>query len=289
MVNNLSTNDLAKLPIGNYQETFITDVRGWVVAHAAALKQAESVWLIGSHETPSKICDHIDRYIIREQAHINDHSTTHELLVAGSGVAASAPPAREQDPGHSAATEPFSLSTPCLLECAVPILDAASRLWCIADEQVDLALTELQQRGVQTCRPQLFQWLRITNFWPLNPADIADKTIPQELDRDPRAISFTKGCYLGQETIARLDARGQLQKKLCLVELTASDAAEVFEAGDKLLAADKEVGHITSLAQQEHTATWRGLALLRRGNFAAGTQLLCRGQKVQVLPNPLLT
>ena len=103
----------------------------------------------------------------------------------------------------------------------------------------------------------------------------------QELDRDRQAISFTKGCYLGQETIARLDARGQLQKKLCLIELTPSREIAI---GATLYNGEKEVGHITSLARDPASGSVRALAILRRGNFAAGTQLTGNGFEAQVLP-----
>ena len=192
VVNNLSTNNLAKLSCDNHQETFITDVRGWVVAHAIVLKQAERVWLLGTHESPGKICDHIDRYIIREQATVNDHSTTHELLAVGNDP--TQPISQESQPptAVAAAVEPRVVSVPLIFQCAAPILGEASRLCCIVGEQVELAIAELQSLGAQLCSDQLFHWLRISSFWPLHPVDISDKMIPQELDRDARAISSSK-------------------------------------------------------------------------------------------------
>ncbi len=70
--------------------------------------------------------------------------------------------------------------------------------------------------------------------------------MPQELDRDTKAISFTKGCYLGQETVARLDALGEVQRKLCLVELDGWGV----QAARKLVDQDKEVGSLTSIAPE---------------------------------------
>lgn len=291
VVNNMSTNDLAKLPADAAQESFITDVRGWVVAHVGVVKQMDRVWLLGSHASPSTIAGHIDRYIIREDAVVSDVSQEYALFVVGDGpdefIA-------KQTDGHvndgneiavglttpSAASrfEPLGLFT---CECPLPVFGQGTLLLCCPCEQAAQAIETLSANGSELCTVEQFEWLRISSFWPLHPADISDKTIPQELDRDRLAISFTKGCYLGQETIARLDARGQLQKKLCLIELTSTGE---YAAGDSLLNGEKEVGHITSLGRDPAGEAVRALAILRRGNFAAGTQLTCNGFAAQVLP-----
>ena len=149
-----------------------------------------------------------------------------------------------------------------------------------------MSFSTLISSGSQLCDEHLFQWLRISSFWPLQPYDFGEKTIPQELDRDARAISFTKGCYLGQETIARLDARGQLQKKLCLLEISDSDSPHQLHAGDQLKLGDKEVGQLTSIANFPESNLWRALALVRRGNFLPGTEMECHGQIARVVPHP---
>jgi folate-binding protein YgfZ len=99
--------------------------------------------------------------------------------------------------------------------------------------------------------------------------DIWDKCIPQEVDRTAQAICFTKGCYLGQETIARLDALGQIQKKLSIVQ----SELPALCSGSQLLAGEKEVGRITSSVQSNAGST--ALAVLRRGFYEPGTELRC--------------
>ncbi|MCA9182875.1 MAG: hypothetical protein KDA51_15545 [Planctomycetales bacterium] len=291
VVNNMSTNDLAKLPVDAALESFVTDVRGWVVAHVGVLKQVDRVWLLGSHATPSALVNHIDRYIIREDAAVSDVSQKYALFIIGDGPQL---PVDEGTDGRASdanaiAVQPTAgrratpITTPSLFtcECSLPVFGQGTRLLCCPSEQAARAIERLRASGSEFCSAQRFEWLRISSFWPLHPADIGDKTIPQELDRDRQAISFTKGCYLGQETIARLDARGQLQKKLCLIELTPSREIAI---GATLYNGEKEVGHITSLARDPASGSVRALAILRRGNFAAGTQLTGNGFEAQVLP-----
>ncbi|MEO8269649.1 MAG: hypothetical protein ABI557_08015 [Aureliella sp.] len=289
VVNNMSTNDLAKLPVGGALESFITDVRGWVVAHVGVVKQVDRVWLLGSHASPSVIANHCDRYIIREDAVVSDVSHDYALFVIGDGpevLVAESGGGRASE--LSTTVEPMSAGSSAMpfeppslftLACPLPVFGRGAMLLCCPSEHALRAIETLSARGSIYCTSELFEWLRISSFWPLHPADISDKTIPQELDRDLQAISFTKGCYLGQETIARLDARGQLQKKLCLIELTANGQ---YSVGDTLYNGDKEVGRITSLAHEPASDAVRALGILRRGNFSAGTQLTCNGSVATV-------
>lgn len=291
VVNNMSTNDLAKLPVDAAQESFITDVRGWVVAHVGVWKQVDRVWLLGSHASPSLIANHIDRYIIREDAVVSDVSQEHALFIVGDGPdqhLAEYADGRTSDGSATAdrltaaaAATRFEPPSPFTCGCPLPVFGPGTLLLCCPSKQAAQAIEKLNANGSEFCTAEQFDWLRISSFWPLHPADISEKTIPQELDRERQAISFTKGCYLGQETIARLDARGQLQKKLCLIELTSKGQ---YAAGDSLYNGEKEVGHITSLARDPASDSVRALAILRRGNFAAGTRLICNGFDAQVLP-----
>ena len=66
--------------------------------------------------------------------------------------------------------------------------------------------------------PKSFDAARIESGTPLFGRDITDENLPQEIDRDRLAISFTKGCYLGQETVARIDALGHVNRLLRAVK-----------------------------------------------------------------------
>ena len=60
--------------------------------------------------------------------------------------------------------------------------------------------------GLVESGPEAFEVLRIEAGTPVFGKEITEKNLPQEIGRDARAINFVKGCYLGQETVARLDA-----------------------------------------------------------------------------------
>ena len=75
-------------------------------------------------------------------------------------------------------------------------------------------LTAGRELGLVEAGPEVFEVLRIEAGTPVFGKDLTDKNLPQELGRDARAISFVKGCYLGQETVARLDALGHVNQLL---------------------------------------------------------------------------
>src|SRR5262249_55407670 len=95
------------------------------------------------------------------------------------------------------------------------------------------------------CDLDAFDVLRIEAGLPLFGVDFSDANLPQEVGRDDVAISFKKGCYLGQETVARIDALGHVNQRICGVN---SAGQTVPERGIELTRDGVGVGHVTSAA-----------------------------------------
>ena len=100
--------------------------------------------------------------------------------------------------------------------------------------------------------------VRVESGRPRFGVDLDDNVIPQEAGLNDRAVSFTKGCYVGQETVARLFYRGKPNRHLRGLKLSAE-----VEPGTPLLLGEKEVGRITSVAVSPAHGPI-GLALVRR-------------------------
>jgi folate-binding protein YgfZ len=94
---------------------------------------------------------------------------------------------------------------------------------------------------------------------PVFGVDVDESTIPQETGLVPEAVSFTKGCYLGQELVARIDSRGHVNRHLARIELEESPAPP---AGVGVWRGDAEVGVLTSPVAWSSGSV--GLALVRR-------------------------
>ncbi len=103
----------------------------------------------------------------------------------------------------------------------------------------------LQDAGIAPFAPGEYEVARIEAGVPRLGVDIDERTIPQEAMLERDAVSFTKGCFLGQELVCRIDTRGHVNRLLRRVEV---DAPEVPTPGDALWVDDRAVGELTSVA-----------------------------------------
>jgi tRNA-modifying protein YgfZ len=100
--------------------------------------------------------------------------------------------------------------------------------------------------------------LRVEHGRPRYGVDLDDSVIPQEAGLNERAVSFTKGCYVGQETVARLHWRGKPNRHLRGLRL-----GEEVQPGTELRLGDREVGRLTSVVSSPRVGPV-GLAIVRR-------------------------
>ena len=101
--------------------------------------------------------------------------------------------------------------------------------------------------------------------------DIDEHRFAVEVNRTAQAISYAKGCYLGQETIVMARDRGQVNRLLMGVKV-AEGAPRA--AGAKLFRANEEVGQVTSSTFSPRLGQVIALAYLRRGSWGAGTEIV---------------
>ena len=263
IVHNVTTNEVKSLEIGDGRETFITDVRGKTLGHVCLYCEQGLLRMIGAAGQSETLAQHLDRYTIREDATpvIRDEEFVAFVLpseaVAAVGVAS--------QPGDQLSTSSCRIGDNEVNVYATPWLGQGTVVLLVRrvdQKQVRAALERLSLKAGDELD---FHRARTIAGFPWYGIDLDDSNLPQEADRDPLAISFTKGCYLGQETVARLDALGQVQKKL----VRWSIAGYVPSVNTKLVYGEKTVGRLTSVAaDSEGGAIAIGYA--RRSHFDRG-------------------
>jgi folate-binding protein YgfZ len=130
----------------------------------------------------------------------------------------------------------------------------------------------LQQQGIATLNDETTETLRIEAGRPLFGIDMDQETIPLEAGIEERAISFSKGCYVGQEVIVRVTSRGQGRVVRKLVGLTL-DGRRVPVHGDPLLAGEREIGRITSATHSPAFGVPIALGYVHRDFVEPGTSV----------------
>lgn len=252
---NMCTNDVRALAVGGSCEAFLTDVKGKIVGHVIVFAREDALLLLGVPGQGARWMAHLERYIIREDVRLEDASGRFFWCIAIGGR-----PVGE------------------LIDLGRP-MGACRQLW---PSSMWVALENAEYRAQpQTAELNEAVWhaLRVESGWPLFGVDFDGSHLPQEASRNAQAISFRKGCYLGQETVARIDALGHVNKQL----VTVAAPVEV-QRGDELFAEGQLVGRITSASYSPRGNDWLGLAIVRRGHNSPGDLLTCRDAAVRVAP-----
>jgi tRNA-modifying protein YgfZ len=129
--------------------------------------------------------------------------------------------------------------------------------------------------------------IRLEAGVPLFHRDMDEETIPLEAGIESRAISFTKGCYVGQEVIIRVVHRGHGRVARKLVGLLV-DGTQAPEAGAVVRAGDRDVGRVTGSALSPALRRPIALAYVHRDFVAPGTSVTVAGAPAEVTALPFV-
>jgi aminomethyltransferase len=151
------------------------------------------------------------------------------------------------------------------------------RLWQTLREAVETV-------GGRAMGYQALNALRLEQGIPWFGYDFGDKQIPHEAGLEHSHISYTKGCYTGQEIVERVRSRGQVNRVRVLVKF---DTSEPPVAGTILMADGKEVGHVTRTAFSPALQSAIGMGSVRREKSQLNSQLSCGTNVANVITSPL--
>jgi hypothetical protein len=151
--------------------------------------------------------------------------------------------------------------------------EAAGQLWQV-----------LREAGARPCGQRAAEAVRIEAGWPAYGRDVTQANLAQEVDRDDWAISFTKGCYLGQETIARVDSRGHVNKTLTGLKFQTT---EVPSGECELTIEQKTVGRVTSATFSPRLGSALALGYVHHPHNYPGARLTSPAGPVEVIALPL--
>lgn len=282
-VDHFTTAAVTRLEPGGCCAGFFTDARGAVLALTSIMRTATGLWIDAAADVAAPLRDHLEHYHIREDVELTDESAARaSFLLIGPG-------AETWLAGHAAGARPPQPLAHGGMQLGEIAADVARPAWCgpdgflvqvTADDGPRLAAW-LEAAALPRADATAADVVRIEAGWP-DPVDMLPKSLPQELDGDARAISFTKGCYLGQETVARIDALGHVNRRL--VGLTT---ARSVPAGAEVCCGGAPVARMTSTCFSPRLAAGLGLAIVPLKALASDQPLDVDGTPARVVPLPL--
>lgn len=156
-----------------------------------------------------------------------------------------------------------------------------------ADAHSDI-LEQLRRSGGISVGNAAVEMCRIEGGRPLFGVDMSEETIPLEAGIENRAISLTKGCYVGQEVIIRVLHRGHGRVVRKLVGLALDPGAVVPAAGEKITGGDREIGSITSAVESPTLGRPIALGYVHRDFVHPGTAVTVEGKVATVRQLPFV-
>jgi folate-binding protein YgfZ len=260
------TNDIKRLTPGQGCEAFLSNIKGRIIGHIWAFVDENRLCLESEPGQAAAIISHLDKYLIAEDVQLVDRSGDRSLLLlAGEGASEAlihsglCPSPPNQTGDHAALVVEGSDDRGSIRRSDL----AALPNWTIsvAASAVDGVKSRLTSAGAQFSDAATFESLRIVHGYPLFGVDLTDDNLVHESARVAQTVSFNKGCYLGQEPIARLDSLGHVNRHLCRLRI-ATDAN--VTRGASLYQEGEEVGHVTSAARDPSGAGVVAIAMVKR-------------------------
>lgn len=283
------TQDIKALPEGSWATACLCDAQGAMVAVADLLVRPDSVMLWTHRQNAAQLLEGLDKFVIMDDVELQleeDWALVEILGPQAPQIAASAQLPWPQEgltvqlPSGTAAldgAEALLWSTQAGGAPGSPFGGALPSLLVMVarDLQGDIAAA-LVQAGAQLGSHAVREVLRVAAGQVVLVKDVTDGSLPIEVGLKG-AVSFRKGCYVGQEAIAMMTYRGQIRRHLCWVRgvLAEGQAGKdgAPQPGWNLRKADgKRAGRLGTCVTVDG-AEWYGLALVARRAFAAGAEL----------------
>jgi folate-binding protein YgfZ len=262
------TNEVASLEVGAGAYAALLTPKGKMLGDLRVLRVAENeLLLICERVALQAIFDTVRRALLGWDAELEKRTVQMGLLSLIGQADALIPGLDAEEHASEPFDDGFAVRTDVGIDLVVPA------------ERTEAMRATLLADGVSEINADVAEVLRVERGRPRYGVDLDDSVIPQEAGLNERAVSFTKGCYVGQETVARLHYKGKPNRHLRGLRLS-----EPLPNGTALRLGAKEVGTISSSVVSPDLGPI-ALALVRR-EVAPGDEIEAGGAKATVVELP---
>lgn len=280
LLNGQVTNNVKDRPVGKgCYAAFITN-KGRLQADANIYILPNEILLDTEPGLTAALTQRLEGFIIADDVQVIDAAPHYGLLSAqgprgwtcveqlGLAFALPAEPFAWSSVADSNLGEIYCMNQPRLGTAGYDLFVPLNSLAAVADKLIASA----RQLGGQAAGWRALEMARIEAGIPRFGAEMDATNLPPEAGLDTRAVSYSKGCYIGQEVIARIRTYGQVAKALRGLRF-ANDLTALPQKGDKLWRDGKEVGYVATAIRSLAFEANIGLGYVRREHNAMGTEL----------------
>ncbi|HYP50444.1 MAG TPA: glycine cleavage T C-terminal barrel domain-containing protein [Pyrinomonadaceae bacterium] len=276
-LNGMLTNDIAKLPENSWMLAAFPNVQGRLLAFVRVLKIGDKFLFDTEAATREKVFNNLFRFTFAGDFKVRDLSEEMNLLSI-QGRRAGEFAAKILSSAPTSKSEISNLKFQNETVFVIPATHTAEDgfdLFAPTNLIQDLA-KEFENAGAVKIGDETREVLRIEAGIPLYGVDMDETTVVLETGLD-EAVSFTKGCYVGQEVIIRIHHRGHVAKKLA--GLIFDEPADVAPNSELKSPEGKNAGRITSVAFSPALNKQIALAYVRYDFLQPETELLVNAEK----------
>ena len=270
-LNGMLTNDVAKLEEGAWMHAAFPNPQGRLLAATRVIKRGGAFLFDTEATTHPAVLKHLERFTLAGDFHVRDLTAETALLSVQGARAA------EFVGAEAAATARGRVTRATFGGVGVTVIRATHTAEDGFDLFVGAAGAEavwdsLAASGARPAGHDALEVLRVEAGVPRYGLDASDANVVLEVVDEAEAVSYTKGCYAGQEIIARIHWRGHVAKRLAGV-IFDRDAEPPSDARLRDCAGGREAGRITSHAFSPRLRRRVALALVKYDFLAPGTEL----------------
>jgi folate-binding protein YgfZ len=280
------TNDVNRLRVGEGCYAAITTAKGKMESDLNIYALQDELLLDFEAGHTQKISQRLEKYIVSDDVQVVDVAPLYGLLSVQGPKAVDVVKALGIFPELPAKEfQSVKVSDSMLGEIYLVNAGTAGVPWARFDLFVpteslgavaDKLIAAAKSVGGRACGWEALEIARIEAGIPRFGADMDESNIPLECGIEARAVSYKKGCYIGQEVINRIHSIGHVNKELRGLRF-GNDLKSLPAKGDKFFHDGKEVGYITSAVKSPALNANIALGYVRREVFAPGTELTLRG------------
>jgi folate-binding protein YgfZ len=278
------TCDVKTLEPGHGAYGFFTSPQGRILSDVVVLAHEDRLWLEVAPGRERVLAEHLKRYILADRVEVRTLDDMVPLSLLGPRAGDALAGAELPPPGAWRHARVLVSGTEVTLARSGRLGAEAYTLWVSASIASHLAERLLENPEVKPASAEAWEILRTEAGIPRFGMDYGEENFPQETGAE-EAVNYTKGCYLGQEVVARIHYRGGVQKTL---RGLVFDAGKTPEHGTPLSFEGRDAGVVGTALGSLALGHPVGLAILHRRAATPGTHLDFEGGHAEVRELPFI-